>query len=172
MADETLLTLATDIISAHVSNNKVATEALPGLIAAVYDSLAGLGQVTEPAEEARTPAVSIRASVKPDSITCLECGKKMKLIKRHLGTDHQLTPEQYRNRWNLPADYPLVAPNYAERRKELAVKIGLGQSSRGRPKAKRAENSPKAEAAAPGASKPSKTKTAGRKKGTPADDGQ
>lgn len=172
MADETLLTLATDIISAHVSNNNVATEALPGLIAAVYDSLAGLGQVTEPAEEARTPAVSIRASVKPDSITCLECGKKMKLIKRHLGTDHQLTPEQYRNRWNLPADYPLVAPNYAEKRKELAVKIGLGQSSRGRPKAKRAESSPKAEAATPAASKPSKPKTAGQKKVTPADDGQ
>lgn len=162
MANETLLTLATDIISAHVSHNKVAAETLPGLIAAVYDSLAGLGQEAEPVEEARTPAVSVRASVKPDTITCLECGKKMKLIKRHLGTDHQLSPEEYRSRWNLPADYPLVAPNYAEKRKELAVKIGLGQSSRGRRKPKSAQTAPKAEVSAPVAAP--KPKTGGRKK--------
>ncbi|WP_334186214.1 MucR family transcriptional regulator [Novosphingobium sp.] len=129
MTDDTLLVLAADIISAHVSNNAVAADALPGLITAVYGSLAGLGEAPAPVEEVRTPAVSVRSSVKPDTITCLECGKKLKMLKRHLTTDHQLTPSEYRARWSLPADYPLVARNYAETRKELAVKIGLGRKS-------------------------------------------
>lgn len=127
MTDETLLTLASDIVSAHVSNNSVSTEELPVLIKSVYASLAGLGQAPEAVEEKREPAVSIRASVKPDLLTCLECGAKMKMLKRHLATDHGLTPAEYRSRWSLNSDYPMVASDYAAKRKELAVKIGLGR---------------------------------------------
>lgn len=127
MADETLLTLASDIVCAHVSNNSVTAEELPILIKSVHDSLAKLGQTEEAVEEKREPAVSIRASVKPDVLTCLECGAKMKMLKRHLNTDHGLTPAEYRQRWNLASDYPMVAPDYAAKRKELAVKIGLGR---------------------------------------------
>jgi predicted transcriptional regulator len=127
MADETLLDHVADIVSAHVSNNAVSASDLPGLIQSVYASLASLGQAPEPVEEVRTPAVSVRASVKPDAVTCLDCGAKFKMLKRHLGTDHGLTPAEYRTRWNLPADYPMVASDYAERRKALALKIGLGR---------------------------------------------
>lgn len=151
MADEVLLVLATDIISAHVSHNKVSSESLPELINAVYGSLAGLGKSAEPAAEARTPAVSIRASVRPDAITCLECGKKFKMLRRHLGTDHQLTPDEYRKRWNLASDYPIVAPDYAETRKKLAIQIGLGSGGhkRGRPKAAQPASQAAEEAAVP-----------------------
>lgn len=128
MANETLLTLAADIISAHVGHNTVSIEELPRLIAAVYGSLENLGQPAAPVEEERTPAVSVRASVKPDAITCLECGTKLKLLKRHLSAHHQITPAEYRSRWNLAADYPLVAPNYADTRKELAKRTGLGRN--------------------------------------------
>lgn len=127
MADETLLTLAADIVSAHVSHNTVAANDLPALIQSVYASLSGLGQEVQVTEEKREPAVSIRSSVKPDTVTCLECGVKLKMLKRHLSTDHGLSPDDYRARWNLPASYPLVAPDYAAKRKELAVKIGLGR---------------------------------------------
>ncbi len=127
MADETLLTLAADIVSAHVSHNAVAADQLPLLIQSVYASLAGLGQTPAPVEEKREPAVSVRSSVKADAIACLECGAKMKMLKRHLSTDHGLSPAEYRARWNLAADYPMVAPDYAAKRKELAVKIGLGR---------------------------------------------
>ncbi len=128
MTDETLLTLAADIISAHVSNNTVPTDQVPGLIEAVYGSLAGLGKLPEPArEEVRTPAVSVRASVKPDGIVCLECGSKFKALKRHLASDHGLTPEEYRARWNLPLTYPMVSAEYSERRREMAKTIGLGR---------------------------------------------
>lgn len=163
MTDENILALAADIISAHVSNNAVPTDALPGLITAVYGSLASLGQTPAPVQETRTPAVSVRSSVKPDSLTCLECGKKLKMIKRHLGADHQLTPAEYRSRWGLSADYPLVAPNYAVTRKELAVRIGLGRKPgpRGtRAAAKLAEIAAPASAPAP----EPKAKTRGRKK--------
>ena len=129
MTDETLLTLAADIVSAHVSNNTVSPTDLPRLIQSVYGSLAGLGKEA-PVEEKREPAVSIRASVKPDALTCLECGAKMKMLKRHLASDHGLTPVEYRARWNLGADYPMVAADYAARRKELAVKIGLGRKQK------------------------------------------
>lgn len=129
MADETLLTRAADIISAHVSNNEVPVDQVPGLIEAVYGSLAGLGKTPEPAkDEARTPAVSVRASVKPDGIVCLECGSKFKTLKRHLTSDHGLSVEEYRARWNLPATYPMVSAEYAERRRELAKSIGLGRN--------------------------------------------
>ena len=148
MADETLLDHVADIVSAHVSNNSVAAADLPGLIQSVYASLAALGQAPEPVAEKLTPAVSIRASVKADAVTCLDCGEKMKMLKRHLGTEHGMTPADYRVRWNLPADYPMVAPDYAAKRKELAVRIGLGR----KPKAA----VPEAPAKAPKGAKPRK----------------
>jgi predicted transcriptional regulator len=129
MVDETLLSLVTDIVSAQVSHNSVAVSDLPALIQSVYGSLAKLGEVQAPVEEKQEPAVSIRSSVKPDAITCLECGAKFKMLKRHLSTDHSLTPNAYRTRWNLPASYPIVAPDYSAKRKDLAVKIGLGRKS-------------------------------------------
>ena len=127
MADETLIALTADIVSAHVSGNVVTAGQLPELIAAVYASLAGLGAPELVIEPKLEPAVSIRSSVKPDSVTCLECGQKLKMIKRHLGSEHGLTPAEYKARWGLGADYPLVAPEYAARRKELALAIGLGR---------------------------------------------
>ena len=127
MADEALLTLTADIVSAHVSNNMVATSDLPDLISKVYGALGNLGNPVEEAVPAKEPAVSIRASVKPDFIVCLEDGKKLKMLKRHLMTHYQMTPADYRAKWGLPADYPMVAPNYANQRKELAIKIGLGR---------------------------------------------
>ena len=125
--NETLITLTSDIVAAHVSNNNVLLDDLPSLITNVYGALSGLGQPAPVVEEAPEPAVSIRASVKPDYIVCLEDGKKLKMLKRHLMTHYNMTPEQYRQRWNLPADYPMVAPNYAEKRRELAKSIGLGR---------------------------------------------
>ena len=123
---ETLITLTSDIVAAHVSNNSVSVDDVPALIQNIYGALAGLG-VTPPVEAKPEPAVSIRASVKNDHIVCLEDGKKMKMLKRHLMTDHGLTPAEYRTRWNLPADYPMVAPDYAEKRRTLAKEIGLGR---------------------------------------------
>jgi len=127
---ETLVTLTADIVAAHVSNNSVAVSDLPILIANVHGALAGLGTSAPEPEVKQEPAVSIRASVKPDYIVCLEDGKKLKMLKRHLMTHYQMTPEQYRAKWNLPADYPMVAPNYAEQRRSLAKKIGLGTKRR------------------------------------------
>ncbi|GHC88617.1 MucR family transcriptional regulator [Novosphingobium pokkalii] len=124
---ETLITLTSDIVAAHVSNNSVSVGDLPVLISNVYSALAGLKPSEPVAEPAPEPAVSIRASVKNDHIVCLEDGKKLKMLKRHLATRYNMTPEQYRARWNLPADYPMVAPAYAEKRRELAKKIGLGR---------------------------------------------
>jgi predicted transcriptional regulator len=127
---ETLITLTADIVSAHVSNNSVAVADVPGLIQNVHGALIQLG-TSEPEPEVRQePAVSVRSSVKPDYIVCLEDGKKLKMLKRHLMTHYQMTPEQYRAKWNLPADYPMVAPNYAEQRRTLAKKIGLGTRRR------------------------------------------
>lgn len=127
---ETWITLTADIVAAHVSNNSVAVSDLPALIANVHNALAALGgPMTEP-EVKQEPAVSVRASIKPDYIVCLEDGKKLKMLKRHLMTHYQMTPEQYRAKWNLPADYPMVAPNYAEQRRTLAKKIGLGTKRR------------------------------------------
>ncbi len=123
---EMLITLTSDIVTAHVANNNVEVADLPPLIQSVYGALAGLG--ANAVEEARPePAVAIRSSIKPDHIVCLECGKKMKMLKRHLMTDHGLTIDEYRARFGLAADYPMVAPNYAEKRRELAKKIGLGR---------------------------------------------
>jgi len=127
MADETLLDLTTDIVASHVANNNVAVGDLPGLIRSVHGALQGLGKPqVEPTPELK-PAVPIRLSVKPDYIVSLESGKKMKMLKRYLQTSYGMTPADYRQKWGLPADYPMVAPNYAEQRKTLAVKIGLGR---------------------------------------------
>ncbi|SNS68972.1 transcriptional regulator, MucR family [Sphingomonas laterariae] len=125
--DSTLITLTADIVSAHVANNSVGVSDLPLLIGNVYSALSGLGTPEATAEVKQEPAVSIRASVKPDYIVCLEDGKKLTMLKRHLMTHYQMTPADYRAKWNLPADYPMVAPNYAEKRRELAKKIGLGR---------------------------------------------
>jgi predicted transcriptional regulator len=129
---ETLITLTADIVAAHVSNNSVAVSDLAVLIANVHGALSGLGSPAPVVEVRAEPAVSIRSSIKPDFIVCLEDGKKLKMLKRHLMTHYQMSPEQYRAKWGLPADYPMVAPNYAEQRRTLAKKIGLGTQRRKR----------------------------------------
>lgn len=128
--NETLITLTADIVSAHVSNNSVAVSDLPQLIQNVHNALSNLGSTPPEPEVKQEPAVSVRASIKPDYIVCLEDGKKLKMLKRHLMTHYQMTPDEYRQKWNLPADYPMVAPNYAEQRRSLAKKIGLGTKRR------------------------------------------
>lgn len=131
---ETLITLTADIVAAHVSNNSVAVADLPLIIQNVHSALAGLGTPTAEPEVKQEPAVSIRSSIKPDYVVCLEDGKKLKMLKRHLMTHYQMTPDDYRAKWNLPADYPMVAPNYAQQRRTLAKKIGLGTKPRNRAK--------------------------------------
>ena len=121
-----LLALTADIVAAHVSNNSVAVGDLPRMIADVYDSLSGLGEALTPVEEELVPAVAVRSSIKPDFLVCLEDGKKLKMLKRHLKTAYNMTPDEYRQRWGLPSDYPMVAPNYAAQRSKLAKEIGLG----------------------------------------------
>jgi predicted transcriptional regulator len=128
--DETLITLTADIVSAHVSNNSVAVNDLPVLIQNVHSALTGLGSRSEEPEVKQEPAVSVRSSIKPDYIVCLEDGKKLKMLKRHLMTHYQMTPDDYRQKWGLNSDYPMVAPNYAEQRRSLAKKIGLGTKRR------------------------------------------
>jgi predicted transcriptional regulator len=128
--NETLITLTADIVSAHVSNNSVAVNDLPTLIQNVHGALTGLGTKLEEPETRPEPAVSVRSSIKPDYIVCLEDGKKLKMLKRHLMTHYQMTPDEYRTKWGLAADYPMVAPNYAEQRRDLAKKIGLGTKRR------------------------------------------
>ena len=128
--NETLITLTADIVSAHVSNNSVAVNDLPQLIQNVHTALNALGTKAPEPEAKLEPAVSIRSSVKPDYIVCLEDGKKLKMLKRHLMTHYQMTPDDYRAKWGLSADYPMVAPNYAEQRRALAKKIGLGTKRR------------------------------------------
>ncbi len=126
-----VLSLTAQIVSAHVSNNSVTPDALPSLIQDVYRTLSGVGREA-PAPDKPQPAVPVKKSVFPDYIVCLEDGKKLKMLKRHLKTAYNMTPEQYRDRWDLPADYPMVAPSYARHRSTLAKKIGLGTKPRGR----------------------------------------
>ena len=134
---ETLVSLTADIVAAHVSNNSVSVGDLPVLIQNVHGALAGLGSGMVASDGQRPePAVSVRSSIKPDYLICLEDGRKMKMLRRYLMTQYQMTPEQYRAKWNLPADYPMVAPNYAEQRRDLAKKIGLG-TARNSPDARR-----------------------------------
>ncbi len=132
--NETLLTLTADIVAARVSNNSVSIADLPTLIAIVHGALAGLGAPEQPIVAKQEPAVSVRASIKPDYIICLEDGKKLKMLKRHLMSHYGMTPDEYRAKWSLPKDYPMVAPNYAEQRRSLAMKIGLGRGAGGRRK--------------------------------------
>ncbi len=123
---QAMLGLTAQIVSAHVSNNAVSRDALPELIRQVFSTLMAAG--TEQVEPERLqPAVPVKKSVFPEYIVCLEDGKKLKMLKRHLQTSYNMTPEQYRERWSLPHDYPMVAPRYAEHRSELAKKIGLGR---------------------------------------------
>lgn len=124
---ETLVALTSDIVSAHVSNNPVWGEEVSSLITNVYSALDRLGAEASPDEPAPEPAVSVRSSVKKDQLVCLDCGKKMKMLRRHLSSEHDMSPEEYRAKWGLRADYPMVAPDYAETRRDLAVKIGLGR---------------------------------------------
>ena len=125
-----LLTLTTEIVAAHVSNNTVSVSDLPQLINQVYSSLANIGTAPAAPASRPLPAVSVKKSVLPDYIICLEDGKRLKMLKRHLKTAYNMTPEAYRERWNLPADYPMVAPNYARQRSRLAKEIGLGTRAR------------------------------------------
>ena len=125
-----LLTLTTDIVSAHLGNNQVAAEEIPGVIQKIYRTLAGLGNEGAAPADRPEPAVPVKKSVTADYIVCLEDGKKLKMLKRHLKSSYGMTPEQYRERWGLSADYPMVAPNYARQRSRLAREIGLGTSGR------------------------------------------
>jgi predicted transcriptional regulator len=126
-----VLALTAQIVSAHVSNNSVTPDALPSLIQDVFRTLSGVGKEPSTPDKPQ-PAVPVKKSVFPDHIVCLEDGKKLKMLKRHLKTAYNMTPEQYRERWGLPQDYPMVAPNYARHRSSLAKKIGLGTKPRGR----------------------------------------
>jgi predicted transcriptional regulator len=121
-----ILGLTAQIVSAHAANNELAARALPGAIRVVYDTLAHIDEAPSAPVEKAQPAVPIRKSVFPDYIVCLEDGKRLKMLKRHLSTSYNMTPEQYRAKWGLDPSYPMVAPNYAERRSELAKQIGLG----------------------------------------------
>src|SRR5712671_4786331 len=130
MAEEDLLRMTADVVAAYVSNNTLATAQLADVIHAVYNSLRGLeGQVAEAPAEPLKPAVPVRKSITPEYLVCLEDGKKLKMLKRHLRSTYNMTPDEYRAKWGLPADYPMVAPNYAEQRSEFAKKIGLGRTA-------------------------------------------
>ena len=145
--NEMLVTLTADIVSAHLSNNVVAVGDVATLIANVHSALKGLSGAATPEAPKLEPAVSIKSSVKPSSVVCLECGMKATILKRHLQTSHGLSPDEYRQKWGLPDSYPLVAPNYAQSRRELAVKIGLGKRTGtrggGRPKGSGRTSGPK-----------------------------
>jgi predicted transcriptional regulator len=129
----TFIKLTADIVSAYVSNNSVPSSDLPALIGQVHSALTRVssGQGESPAEPPK-PAISVKKSITADHIVCLEDGKKFKSLKRHLRTQYSMTPEQYREKWGLPADYPMVAPNYAAARSHLAKQMGLGQQRRRR----------------------------------------
>ena len=135
-ANSTVLGLTAQIVSAHVSNNPVATDALPALIMDVYKTLAGVGKEAPP-QERPAPAVPVKKSVFPEFLICLEDGRKFKSLKRHLRTKYNMSPEEYRAKWSLAKDYPMVAPNYAKARSDLAKQMGLGQGGRQAPRKKR-----------------------------------
>lgn len=126
-----LKSLTAQIVTAYVSSHDVPSDALPDLVKSVHAALAGAGSAAEAAAEKPVPAVPPRKSVFPDYIICLEDGKKLKLLRRHLKTAYNMTPQEYRERWGLPAEYPMVAPNYADHRSSLARRIGLGRRREG-----------------------------------------
>ena len=142
-ADQDLLRMTAEVVAAYVSNNTLPTGQLAEVINAVYGSLRGLeGKTAEPQPEPQKPAVPIRKSVTPDYLICLEDGKKLKMLKRHLRSTYNMTPDEYRAKWGLAPDYPMVAPNYASQRSEFAKKIGLGRGT-GRQSARRAAGASK-----------------------------
>ena len=125
-----ILKLAAEIVAAYVSNNPVPAGDVPGMIKSIHGTLGGLVGVTQSEiQTAQKPAVAVKRSVNPDYIVCLEDGKKLKMLKRYLRSNYNMTPEEYRAKWGLPADYPMVAPNYAAQRSEFAKKIGLGRTA-------------------------------------------
>jgi predicted transcriptional regulator len=127
MSDDILIQLTADIVSAHVSNNTVGPDKLAGLIERVFTALSNVATPIAATPAKQEPAVSVRASVKPDYIVCLEDGMKMKTLKRHIQTAHGMTPAEYRSKWDLPGDYPLVASNYSEKRRQVSLALGLGR---------------------------------------------
>lgn len=138
-SDEDILKLVTEIVAAYVAKNPVAASELPAIIKNVHATLGGLSfRAPEGATAPRPPAVPVRKSVTPDHIVCLEDGKKLKMLKRYLRSRYKMSPDDYRARWNLPPDYPMVAPNYAARRSEFAKKIGLGKGSTAKGKRRKA----------------------------------
>jgi predicted transcriptional regulator len=129
-AEDELLRMTTEVVAAYVSNNTLATAQLGDVIHAVYNSLRSLdGQVAEPPAEVLKPAVPIRKSITPEFLVCLEDGKKLKMLKRHLRSTYNMTPDEYRAKWGLGTDYPMVAPKYAQQRSDFAKKIGLGRGA-------------------------------------------
>jgi predicted transcriptional regulator len=136
MSENYLIDLTADIVSAHISNNTVATGDLPGLIQSVFGALSATANPVELKAPKQEPAVSVRSSIKHDYIVCLEDGAKLKMLKRYLRTNFGMSPEEYRAKWGLPRDYPMVAPAYAETRRALAHSIGLGRKKEATPKAK------------------------------------
>ena len=135
-----LLALTADIVASHFANNTVAPGEVPGVIESVYATLARLGAPAEAPAPKQEPAVPVRSSIKPDFIVCLEDGKKLKMLKRHLMTRYSMTPDDYRAKWGLSADYPMVAPNYAEQRRTLAKSIGLGTKRTSKPRGRPRKN--------------------------------
>jgi predicted transcriptional regulator len=127
--EDEILRMVTEIVSAYVSKNPVAPGDLPVIIRNVHATLGGMGSGAETVSSPRAPAVPVKKSVTPDYIVCLEDGKKLKMLKRYLRSRYKLSPDEYRQRWNLPPDYPMVAPNYAKRRSDFAKKIGLGKAA-------------------------------------------
>jgi predicted transcriptional regulator len=133
MSAPSYIELAADIVSAYVSNNSVSANELPSLIGDIHNALLRVSSgVLETSSEALKPAISVKKSITPDYIICLEDGKKFKSLKRHLRTQYNMSPEDYREKWGLPSDYPMVAPNYAQARSQLAKQMGLGQQRRKR----------------------------------------
>jgi predicted transcriptional regulator len=135
---EGVLRMTADVVSAYLSNNSLPPAQIPDVIRTVYATLGGIGHAADPAQAVLKPAVPIKRSVRPEFIVCLEDGKKLKMLKRHLRTTYNMTPAEYRAKWNLPADYPMVAPSYAAQRSDFAKKIGLGRNApgSGRPRAR------------------------------------
>jgi len=155
MESQLLIELTADIVAAHVANNRVGVGEVSELVTRVHGALAALSTPPdEPADESPSPAVPVRSSVKPDYLVCLACGRKQKTLKRHLESAHQLDPQQYRAQYGLSKDYPMVAPNYAQQRREMAHAIGLGRKSN--PKRRRAKSAEKANASPKRGRRPAK----------------
>jgi predicted transcriptional regulator len=132
MEKEDLVSLTADIVAAHAANNNIAVGDIPNLIQNVHGALARLGEApAEPEPERKKALVSVRASIKPDHLVCMECGRKQKTLKRHLATAHGMIPDQYRADYGLPADYPMVSPDYSQQRRAMAHAIGLGRKAQG-----------------------------------------